>query len=63
MIPVIMKIGTQSSYAYWIWGNKPLRDYTVGDHIKFKPQLLHGTKWEHGIIREIKIDMPVVELF
>ncbi len=61
MIPAIMKIGTLSSGAYFIQGNKSLKEYEVGDRIKFKPQLVHGAKWEDGRITGFSKEMPLVE--
>ena len=61
MTPAIMKIGTMGSGAYWIRGNKPLKYHRVGDQIKFKPQLLHGAKWETGRITGFSIEMLWVE--
>ncbi len=61
MIPAIMKIGTLNSGAYYIKTNKPLLEYKVGQKIKFRPQLLHGAKWEEGIITGWSREMPLIE--
>jgi len=61
MIPVIMKVGTTSSGAYWIRTNKTLSKYKIGDKIKFKPQLINHAVWENGIITGWSQEMPLIE--
>jgi len=61
MEAAIMKVGTQSSYAYWLRGTKKLSEYQIGDRIIFKPQLEKGAKWEHGKITGYSHEMPLVE--
>ena len=57
-----MKVGTLSSGAYWVRGNKPLIQLK-GKRIKFKPQWIDGAKWEDGIITGFSLEMPLVERF
>lgn len=56
----ILKIGTMPLNNYYIRTNKRLADYAPGDNISFREQG-HGAKWEHGIIREIMVDVPRIE--
>jgi hypothetical protein len=64
MRAVIMKVGTQSSYAYFVKETKNIKgtEFSVGQKIKFKPQRINGAKWEDGLIYEMSGDMPLVEL-
>ena len=61
MEAAIMKIGTMPSRAYWLRGNKKLSEYTEGARITYKPQLVPGAKWDHGIITGWSREMPLVE--
>jgi len=56
----ILKIGTMPVRHYFIRGGRELSDYQVGDGITYREQGLRQP-WEHGIIREIIIDVPRVE--
>ena len=61
MIPAIMKVGTWSSGAYFLWGKRSISDYKIGNIIKFKPQMIHGARWENGRITDFSHEMPLVE--
>ena len=62
MTPVIMKVGAQSSYTYFIRGNYKIADLFVGQRIKFRPQKIAGARWVNGVIDGFAIDMPLVSL-
>ena len=56
----ILKVGTMPATHYWIRGNRRLGDYRDGDWITYREQG-KNYPWEHGIVRDIIIDVPRVE--
>lgn len=63
MTPAILQIGTRPTYHYWVWGNKKISEYQVGDKIKFKRQNYKGRWWwESGEITGFcSKNIPMVE--
>ena len=54
MIEAIMKVGTMPSGVYWVWGDKPITEYIVGDRIKFKSQFASDNipNWTTGRVTQ-----------
>jgi hypothetical protein len=63
MKAAIMKVGTQSSYYYFIKETKKIKgtELSTGQIITFREQQ-HGSRWQKGKIWKMSGNMPCVEL-